>query len=192
MRRTAFVVSISSLLLPTVRARPASRKFHPPPHLDEVLADFPKARACVQKAARRVTLQRALLKHMCLVTRGKAPASFAPRSAAKGFTTVQLELSLDQKIDRIAVHGGATEADGATGRDAGGRSADGPGTGGTGARGALPSEQLSVMMLAQREELASVKHDVRELKHGMDDLTRMVRQVLQGHVDGDRGEGRAV
>ena len=39
MRRTAFVVSISSLLLPTVRARPASRKFHPPPHLDEVLAE---------------------------------------------------------------------------------------------------------------------------------------------------------
>ena len=54
MRRTAFVVSISSLLLPTVRARPASRKFHPPPHLDEVLAEQRRAGGAItplQRAA---------------------------------------------------------------------------------------------------------------------------------------------
>jgi hypothetical protein len=50
----------------------------------------------------RITLQRALLKHMCTQYLGKkSPSSFVPRSVAKGFKCVEDSITLEQKVDAI-------------------------------------------------------------------------------------------
>ena len=67
--------------------------------LDEVLHDFPLAATRVHKAARRITMQRALLKYLCEVVEGRSVRSFATRSAARGFTEVRSGLTLEQKVD---------------------------------------------------------------------------------------------
>ena len=74
--------------------------------------DFPEATRIIRRAMRRMTLQRALLKYLCMATgKEKGPASFAPRSQAKGHTFVPDIPSLEQKVeglveanDRLEVH----------------------------------------------------------------------------------------
>ena len=74
--------------------------------------DFPEAARIIRRAMRRMTLQRALLKYLCMATgKEKGPASFAPRSQAKGYTFVPDIPSLEQKVeglveanDRLEVH----------------------------------------------------------------------------------------
>jgi len=69
--------------------------------LEEVLLDFPIASERIRKAARRITMQRALLKYMCVHVKQKSVRSFAPRSEASGFTEVRNGMSLEQKVDTL-------------------------------------------------------------------------------------------
>jgi len=70
-------------------------------HLFAVLADYPAAKAVVHKAARRVLMQRAFLKNLCLMNGKDGPRSIALRAQAKGFKTVYDVYSTEQKVDRI-------------------------------------------------------------------------------------------
>ena len=67
--------------------------------LDECMAEFPSARKRVVKAARRITMQRALLKYLCEVVEGRPVRSFASRSTSRGFSEVRSELTVEQKLD---------------------------------------------------------------------------------------------
>jgi len=69
--------------------------------LDECMNDFPVAYRRVRKAARRITMQRALLKYLCETLEGRPVRSFATRSAARGFTEVRSGMSVEQKIDLL-------------------------------------------------------------------------------------------
>jgi hypothetical protein len=80
--------------------------------LDEVLEEYPEAKAHVRKAAHRVTMQRALLKYLAVMQGKPGPASFAPSSTAKGYVTVpptaktheELHFkTMDHKVCRAAV-----------------------------------------------------------------------------------------
>jgi hypothetical protein len=66
------------------------------------IKDFPAPYLIVKRAMRRMTLQRALLKYLCISTgKTKGPASFAPRSQAKGYTFVPDVPNLVQKVETI-------------------------------------------------------------------------------------------
>ena len=67
--------------------------------LDECMNEFPNAKLKIHKAARRITMQRALLKYLCETVEGRPVRSFATRSAARGFTEVRSELTVEQKLD---------------------------------------------------------------------------------------------
>jgi len=78
--------------------------------LDEVLDDFPEAKEHVRKAARRVTMQRALLKYLATQQGKPGPSSFAPSSMAKGYVEVPSTAkqgtehafkTMDQKVDSL-------------------------------------------------------------------------------------------
>ena len=69
--------------------------------LDECMADYPLAYKRVRKAARRITMQRALLKYLCETVEGRPVRSFATRSSARGFTEVRSGLTVEQKIDML-------------------------------------------------------------------------------------------
>jgi len=69
--------------------------------LDEVLEEYPDAKRQVSRAARKVSLQRALLKYLALHNWKRAPNSFVPRSAAAGFSEVQEQRTLEQKVDTL-------------------------------------------------------------------------------------------
>ena len=67
--------------------------------LDECMAEFPTAEERVLKAARKITLQRALLKYLCETVSGRPVRSFVQRSCARGFSEVRSELTVEQKLD---------------------------------------------------------------------------------------------
>jgi CRP-like cAMP-binding protein len=71
------------------------------PDLEEVLLDYPFAYRTVRKAAKRIQVQRSLLKYLCVFVAKRDIRSFATRSAASGFTEVRSELSVDQKLDML-------------------------------------------------------------------------------------------
>jgi len=87
-------------------------------HLFAVLADYPAAKAVVHKASRRVLMQRAFLKHLCLLNGKAGPRSIALRAQARGFKVVHDVYSTDQKVDRIyaVIARGADGVDGCTRR----------------------------------------------------------------------------
>ena len=68
--------------------------------LETLLREFPAEADFIRRAGRRITIQRALLTYLCRYIKNKqTPASFVPKSAARGATTVNDVLSLEQKID---------------------------------------------------------------------------------------------
>jgi hypothetical protein len=68
---------------------------------EEALMEAPGVAARVRKAAKKLLVQRALLKYLCMHTHGGAPSSFALRSASQGFTELNDDLTLEQKVDTI-------------------------------------------------------------------------------------------
>ena len=65
------------------------------------LAQYPEAKERVTRAARRVAMQRALLKHLAKHNGKRMPNSFVPRSAAEGYSEVQEQRTLEQKVDAL-------------------------------------------------------------------------------------------
>jgi len=69
--------------------------------LDDLLDEYPAAAARVHSAARRVTMQRAMLRYLAIVQGKKGPRSVALRSQAKGFVEVHEQLSMEQKVAEL-------------------------------------------------------------------------------------------
>ncbi len=147
--------------------------------LDEVLVKYPPAQRHVHKAMVRITLQRALLKHMCQTFLRRPPGSFVPRSSARGFQSVPNKLSMDQKIDvifeRCSASGGGSDDSFKSSNGADHGAAAKPLSAGRRWAPVLRAASTAApaaMSLAQAEDLAAVKRDVTELK-------AMMQQVLQ-------------
>ena len=70
--------------------------------LKDSLAGFPSATAELNRAMRRITIQRALLLHFAkALGKPHGPSSFIPRSRAKGFAYVSATETLDQKLESL-------------------------------------------------------------------------------------------
>ena len=67
--------------------------------LTTLFADHPYAEAMMQRAARRIAVQRALLTYLVRVNGGKGPRSFVPRSMANEPDIVEDEFTMAQKVD---------------------------------------------------------------------------------------------
>ena len=66
-----------------------------------MLAEFPNAAERVAKAARRVTIQRSLLKYLAIQTGKAHPRSVALKSSAHGFISVHEVYTAEQKVDQL-------------------------------------------------------------------------------------------
>lgn len=69
--------------------------------MEEALAETPAVWQTVRKAARKLSLQRALIQHLVNEGQGRNPVSFATKSASRGYTTVQADRTMGQKLDEI-------------------------------------------------------------------------------------------
>lgn len=67
--------------------------------LDSLLGEFDLPRRVVRRAARRIALQRALLKYLTQLAGKRGPASFIMRSMAHGVDEVDDKLTSDRKMD---------------------------------------------------------------------------------------------
>ena len=67
----------------------------------EVADKFPRPMLSVNRAMRKVMMRRALLHYLCTRYRGSPPRSFVCRSAASGYSYVQGQLTIEQKVDRL-------------------------------------------------------------------------------------------
>ena len=70
--------------------------------MEEALVESPAVQHVVQKAARKLSLQRALIQELVQRGQGRAPMSFATQSASHGYTTVSKSLTIEQKLDEIS------------------------------------------------------------------------------------------
>ena len=70
--------------------------------MEEALVESPAVQHVVQKAARKLSLQRALIQELVQRGQGRAPMSFATQSASHGYTTVSKLLTIEQKLDEIS------------------------------------------------------------------------------------------
>ena len=61
---------------------------------------FPKVGQLVQKAARRIRLQRLLLMQVCKITK-RQPRSFVPKYLASGYSTVGPQMSTEEKVSAM-------------------------------------------------------------------------------------------
>jgi len=68
--------------------------------LDEVALDYEVAYIAVHCAARRITMQRAMLKYLTQKMGKRGPCSFILKSMAYGAETVDEKLTVEQKVDR--------------------------------------------------------------------------------------------
>ena len=125
--------------------------------------EFPKAGEVIEKAAKRIKIQRRLIKAMCHASGKGSPMSFCPKSASSGVSEVPDVMSLDQKLDRLlqqrqvdvqcnAVHLEPADAS---------RSMQ---------SGTNEHSTLVAMMLESKAEVADVKKDIAELKEMMRSL----------------------
>ena len=64
-----------------------------------LLKEYAEPRQVVRRAARRITLQRALLKYLTQATGKKGPASFVLRSMSRGADEVDDRLTTENKVD---------------------------------------------------------------------------------------------
>ena len=64
-----------------------------------LLEEHPVASAAVQKASRRILLQRAILKHLAMASGKKGPCSFITKSMSTEAEVVDDSLTIEQKLD---------------------------------------------------------------------------------------------
>ena len=69
--------------------------------LDDVLAEYPAPAARVHRAARRVLMQRAMLRYLAQQSGKPGPRSVVFNSASHGYVTVHEVLSSEQKVDQV-------------------------------------------------------------------------------------------
>lgn len=69
--------------------------------LDDVLAEYPIAAERISRAAKRVTMQRAMLKYLAQEQGKDGPRSVALKSHAKGYVTVHEVYTTEQKVDQM-------------------------------------------------------------------------------------------
>ena len=72
--------------------------------MEAALREAPAVRQLVRRAARKLQIQRAMLKYLCMKWQGRLPKSFSAQSAAQGYSEVyshQDHLSVDQKLTHI-------------------------------------------------------------------------------------------
>lgn len=131
--------------------------------LEDCLVDFPEITACVRKASRKILMQRALLLFLVKRCGREGPKSIPMKSSAHGFNTIPQTLSLENKVDSILARLGDEKSQARFGE-----AESVPSLGGTSTGAADP--ELRRTVLAQKEEIASMKHDIAEIKGMMQQL----------------------
>lgn len=130
--------------------------------LEDCMSDFPEVAYRVRRASRKILMQRALLIFLCQKAGKPAPKSIPMKHSARGYTTVPQSLSLENKVDSILARLGDEKSQARFGEDS-------KSTTGGAATGAADPE-LRRTVLAQKEEIASMKHDMAEIKGMMQQL----------------------
>ena len=69
--------------------------------LDDVLSEYPEPAARVAKAARRIALQRAMLKYLALARGQTGPRSVVLKEVARGYISVNETFTTEQKVDQV-------------------------------------------------------------------------------------------
>lgn len=69
--------------------------------MEEALAEVPAVQHVVRRAARKLSMQRALIRHLVGAVKGRTPLSFVTQSAARGCEAVSASLTVAQKLDEI-------------------------------------------------------------------------------------------
>jgi len=166
--------------------------------LDALLDEHPIARRAVKRAARRITLQRALLKFLATTTGKRGPCSFIPRSMSLGADVVEEKLTVEDKVDASLSQLGVI-AEGLALQSLLGGAADGQAgastevEGGAGAGVATSTaDHVNSAMVGEEpagrglsvgsmRPITNLQRDVTSMKQEMAELKTMMAQVL-GHL----------
>ena len=138
--------------------------------LEDCMSDFPEVAHRVRRASRKILMQRALLNYLVKASGKPAPKSIPMKHSAQGFTTVPQALSLESKIDSILARLGDEKSQARFGQDAMESMSGGGGGGGGGGASGADDPELRRTVLAQSQEIASIKRDMAEIKGMMQQL----------------------
>ena len=148
--------------------------------LDQLLAEYELPCAVVRKAAKRITLQRALLKFLTQHNGKRGPCSFVMRSMSQGADMVDERMNIDEKLS-VAMEklDELLQGSGASRRAGGDSAAD------TSAKRSSSSNDYTAALLeAQgaiskvKDEMASVKTEVASVKGDMAEIKEMMAALL--------------